>query len=151
MRTMRSLIVKFFVPRWVENAVGGSENPFITDQTGSTQQLLRTTLIQHHLPANYIKHNIKNKAAAAFDMINHGKIFENICLKTAPVLYLPWSTAHFSLILLPLFCFQSMTSVAPSRSYLLCWPSQTRGALHTLTKDSLIILIISWLHKNSNF
>lgn len=88
-----------FVPRWVENAVGGSENPFITDQTGSTQQLLRTTLIQHHLPANYIKHNIKNKAAAAtFDMINHGKIFENICLKTAPVLYLPWSTAHFSLI-----------------------------------------------------
>lgn len=33
------------VPRWVENAVGGSENPFITDQTGSTQQLLRTTLI----------------------------------------------------------------------------------------------------------
>lgn len=86
-----------FVPRWVENAVGGSENPFITDQTGSTQQLLRTTLIQHHLPANDIKH-IKNKALAAFDMLNHAKIFENRCLKTAPVLYLPWSTAHFSLI-----------------------------------------------------
>lgn len=33
------------VPRWVENAVGRSENPFIADQTGSTQQLLRTTLI----------------------------------------------------------------------------------------------------------
>lgn len=33
------------VPRWVENAVGRSKDPFITDQTGSTQQLLRTTLI----------------------------------------------------------------------------------------------------------
>lgn len=33
------------VPRRVENAVGRRENPFITDQTGSTQQLLRTTLI----------------------------------------------------------------------------------------------------------
>lgn len=33
------------VPRWVENAVGRGENPFITDQTGSTQQLLRATLI----------------------------------------------------------------------------------------------------------
>lgn len=40
------------VPGWVEDAVSCSEDPLITDQTGSTQQLLRAAFIQHHLPAN---------------------------------------------------------------------------------------------------
>lgn len=38
------------VPGWVEEAVGGGEDPLITDQTGAAQQLLRTALVQHHLP-----------------------------------------------------------------------------------------------------
>ena len=37
-------------PGWVEDAVGGGEDPLVTDQTGSTQQLLGLPLVQHHLP-----------------------------------------------------------------------------------------------------
>ena len=40
------------VPGWVQDTVGCSEDPLITDQTGSTQQLLRSALVQHYLPAN---------------------------------------------------------------------------------------------------
>lgn len=40
------------VPGRVEDAVRRSDDPLIADQTGSTQQLLRAALIQHHLPAN---------------------------------------------------------------------------------------------------
>lgn len=40
------------VPGWVEDAVSCSEDPFTTDQTGSTQQLLWAAFVQHHLPAN---------------------------------------------------------------------------------------------------
>lgn len=54
------------VPRGIENAVGSSENPLIADQTGSTQQLLRATLIQHHLPAIHTKHNHQQKAFNQF-------------------------------------------------------------------------------------
>lgn len=39
-----------FVPRGVEDAVSCSEDPFITEQTGSTQQLLGAPFVQHHLP-----------------------------------------------------------------------------------------------------
>lgn len=39
------------VPGRVEDAVSRSEDPFVADQTGSTQQLLRAAFIQHHLPA----------------------------------------------------------------------------------------------------
>lgn len=40
------------VPGRVEDAVSSSEDPLITDQTGSTQQLLWAALVQHHLPAH---------------------------------------------------------------------------------------------------
>lgn len=39
------------VPGWVQDAVGCSEDPLVTDQTGSAQQLLRAPFVQHHLPA----------------------------------------------------------------------------------------------------
>lgn len=39
------------VPGRVEDAVSCSEDPLVTDEAGSTQQLLRAALIQHHLPA----------------------------------------------------------------------------------------------------
>lgn len=39
------------VPGRVEDAVSGSEDPLVADQTGSTQQLLGAPLVQHHLPA----------------------------------------------------------------------------------------------------
>lgn len=39
------------VPGRIKDAVSCSEDPFITDQTGSTQQLLWAAFIQHHLPA----------------------------------------------------------------------------------------------------
>lgn len=41
---------KVFVPGWVQDAMSCSENPLVTEQTGSTQQLLRPALVQHHLP-----------------------------------------------------------------------------------------------------
>ncbi len=40
------------VPGRVEDAVSCGEDPFVTDQTGSTQQLLWTAFVQHHLPAD---------------------------------------------------------------------------------------------------
>lgn len=40
------------VPGRVEDAVSCSEDPLITDQTGTTQQLLWAAFIQHHLPAD---------------------------------------------------------------------------------------------------
>lgn len=40
------------VPGRVEDAVSCSEDPLITDQTGSTQQLRRVEFIQQHLPAS---------------------------------------------------------------------------------------------------
>lgn len=40
------------VPGRVQDAVSCSDDPLIADQTGSTQQLLGATLVQHHLPAN---------------------------------------------------------------------------------------------------
>lgn len=43
-------------PRRVKHAVGSGEDPLVADQTGSAQQLLRTALIQHHLPANHNTH-----------------------------------------------------------------------------------------------
>lgn len=42
------------VPGRVEDAVGGGEDPLVTDQTCPTQQLLRAPLVQHHLPADGI-------------------------------------------------------------------------------------------------
>lgn len=39
------------VPGWVKDAVRCGEDPLITDQTGSAQQLLWTPFVQHHLPA----------------------------------------------------------------------------------------------------
>lgn len=38
------------VPRRVEDAVSCSEDPLIANETGTTQQLLGTALVQHHLP-----------------------------------------------------------------------------------------------------
>lgn len=51
-------------PWWVKDAVGSSEDPLIANQTGSTQQLLRTTLIQHHLPDNHNTHTHTNRASS---------------------------------------------------------------------------------------
>lgn len=39
------------VPGWVEDAVSCGEDPFVAEQTGPTQQLLRVPLEEHHLPA----------------------------------------------------------------------------------------------------
>lgn len=39
------------VPGRVEDAVSCSQDPFVAEQTGSTQQLLRVPLEEHHLPA----------------------------------------------------------------------------------------------------
>lgn len=38
------------VPGWVQNAVGSSEDPSVTDKAGPTQQLLGTLPKKHHLP-----------------------------------------------------------------------------------------------------
>ena len=42
------------VPGRVEDAVSCREDPLVTDQTGSTQQLLGASLEQHHLPAERV-------------------------------------------------------------------------------------------------
>lgn len=40
------------VPGRVEDAVRCSQDPLVTDQTGSTEELLWAAFVQHHLPAN---------------------------------------------------------------------------------------------------
>lgn len=69
------------VPGWVEDAVSRSEDPLITDQTCSAQQLLGAPLVQHHLPADGI--------ISASSLYREG----NVCLMWLPrqhVLFLPW-------------------------------------------------------------
>lgn len=41
-----------FIPGRIKDAVSCSQDPLITEQTGSTQKLLWATFVQHHLPAN---------------------------------------------------------------------------------------------------
>lgn len=44
------ILSEVLVPGWVQNAVGSSEDPSITDKAGSAQQLLGTLPKKHHLP-----------------------------------------------------------------------------------------------------
>lgn len=43
---------KVFIPGRIKDAVCCSQDPLITEQTGSTQELLWATFVQHHLPEN---------------------------------------------------------------------------------------------------
>lgn len=45
------ILCEVFVPRWVQETVGSSENPAVTYEAGPTQQLLGTLPEKHHLPA----------------------------------------------------------------------------------------------------
>jgi hypothetical protein len=44
------ILSEVLVPGWVQNAVGSSEDPSVTDKAGPTQQLLGTLPKKHHLP-----------------------------------------------------------------------------------------------------
>lgn len=74
------------VPGRVEDAVSCSEDPLITDQTGSTQQLLRAALVEHHLPANT---NI-------FTSYIISSYWSSCLFQMLP--WLPWSRGHLSVI-----------------------------------------------------
>lgn len=44
------ILGEVLVPRWVQETVGSSEDPAVTDEAGPTQQLLGTLPEKHHLP-----------------------------------------------------------------------------------------------------
>lgn len=44
------VLSEVLVPGWVQKAVGGGEDPPVTDEAGPTQQLLGTLSEEHHLP-----------------------------------------------------------------------------------------------------
>lgn len=110
------------VPGRVEDAVCCSEDPFITDQTCSTQQLLGAPFIQHHLPAN-------SSVCSYYT--------GNVC-----IIWLPWW--QFVLIVVtmalrplrrrrPQQCVSlGTTPTAPPPSRPVCSAFQTGGAVHTL-------------------
>lgn len=44
------ILCEVLVPGWVQETVSGSEDPAVTDEAGSAQQLLGTLPVKHHLP-----------------------------------------------------------------------------------------------------
>lgn len=65
------ILSEVLVPGWVQDAVGSSEDPPVTDKAGPTQQLLGTLPKKHHLPNR--KQSALEAGAQALAALEMGK------------------------------------------------------------------------------